>query len=105
MRRIGISMMLEHAFNLRSDHHFLHRITQQIADHPHAIRTGQLDKYCDVRSMIPEHRMGRMPDTLPAEDAAPWVDIGPLGIERVTAVTQPFRPELPSPTMAAALHE
>ncbi len=65
----------------------------------------QLDKYGDVRTMIPEDRMRRMPDTLPAEDAAPRFDLGPRRIERVTAVTQPFRSELPSLTMAAALHQ
>jgi len=98
-------MMLEHAFNIRSDHNFLHRITQQIADHAYAIGVRQLDKYRDVRTMIPEDRMGRMPDTLPAEDAAPRFDLGPLRIERVAAVAQPFRSELPSLTMAAALHK
>src|ERR1700744_1960646 len=45
-----------------------------------------------------------MPDTLPTEDASARFDLGPLGIERVTAMTKPLRSELPGPAMGAALH-
>ena len=34
---IRIWMMLEHAFNVGSNHNFLHRIAQQVAHHAHAI--------------------------------------------------------------------
>jgi hypothetical protein len=98
-------MMLEHAFNLCSDYNFLHRIAQQVAHHAHASGMRQLDEHGKVGTTVHEGRVGRMPDALPTEDAAPWFDLSPIGIEGVTAVTQPFRPELPSPTMAAALHE
>lgn len=72
MRRIGLSMMLEPAFNLRSDHDFLHRIAQQIAHHAHAIGMRQLDKHGKLGTMVRERCVGRMPDTFPTEDAAPW---------------------------------
>ena len=103
--RIRIAMMLEHALNLSSDHNFLRRIAQQVAHHAHAIGTRQLDKYGDVGTMLPKNRVGGMPDTLPTEDAAPRFDLSPFGIEGVTAVTQPFRSELPGLTMTAALYE
>ena len=39
------------------------------------------------------------------EDAAPRFDLDPLRIKHMTAVTEPFRSELPSVAMGAALHE
>ena len=102
---IRIWMMLEHAFNVRSNHNFLHRIAQQIAYHAHAIGMRQLDKHGDVRTVVSERRVRRMPDPLPTEDAAARFDLGPFGIERVTAVTKPFRSELPCLAMAAALYQ
>ena len=103
--RIRIAMMLEHAFNFCADHNFLRRIAQQVAHHAHAIGMRQFDKYGDVGTMLPKNRVGGVPDTLPTEDAAPRFDLSPFGIEGVATVTQPFRPELPGPTMAAALYE
>ena len=102
--RIRIAMMLEHALNLRSDHNFLRRVAQQVAHHAHAIGVRQFDKYGEVGTMHPKKRVGGMPDTLPTEDAPPRFDLSPFGIEGVATVTQPFRSELPGPTMAAALH-
>ena len=36
VRWIRIWMMLEHAFNVGTNHNFLHRIAQQVTDHAHA---------------------------------------------------------------------
>ena len=51
IRWIRIWMMLEHAFNVCSDHHLLHRIAQQVAHHAHAIGMRQFDKDGDVRTV------------------------------------------------------
>jgi hypothetical protein len=103
--RIRIAMMLEHALNLSSDHNFLHRIAQQVTDHAHVTGMREFDKHSDVGTVVLEDRVGRVPDTLPTEDAPPRIDLSPFGIEGVATVTQPFRSELPGPTMAAALYE
>jgi hypothetical protein len=80
-------MMLEHAFDICSDHYFLHRITQQVSHHADAAGMRQFDKYGDVRTMILECRVRGMPSALPAEDSAPRFDLGPFRIEGVTAMT------------------
>jgi hypothetical protein len=98
-------MMLEHAFDVCPDHNFLHRITQQVSYHAHAAGMRQFDKNGDVRTMIPECRVRRMPRAFPAENPAPRFDLGPFRIEGVTAMTQPFRAKLPRLAMAAALHK
>jgi hypothetical protein len=98
-------MMLEHPFDVCSDRNLLHRIAEQVAHHAHAIGMRQLDQYGEVGTMLSEDRVRGMPDPLPTEDAAARFDLDPLGIEGVTAVTQPFRSELPGLTMAAALYE
>jgi hypothetical protein len=98
-------MMLEHAFDFCPDHNFLHRITQQVSYHAYAAGMWQFDKYGDVRTVILERRVRRMPSALPAEDLAPRFDLSPFRIEGVTAVAQPFRAKLPRLAMAAALHK
>lgn len=98
-------MMLEHTFNVCANHNFLHRIAQQVTDHAHVTGMREFDKHGDVGTVVLEDRVGRVPDTLPTEDAAPRFDLSPFGIEGVTAMAQPFRSELPGPTMAAALYE
>src|ERR1700761_8764581 len=55
--------------------------------------------------MLPQRRMRRMPDTFPTEDAAARLDLGPLGIECVAMVTEPFGTELPAAATDAALHQ
>jgi hypothetical protein len=105
VRRIRLSMMLEYAFNFCPDHDFLHWIAQQVTHHAHAIGMRKLDQHGDVRTMIPEYGMRRVPNTLPTKDAAPWFHFGPLKIERVTAVTQPLGSELPRLTMTAKLYD
>src|ERR1700739_1307974 len=65
----------------------------------------QFDKHGKVGTVLPERRMRGMPDPLPAEDAAARCDLDPFGVEGVTAMAEPLRSELPSLTMAAALHQ
>src|SRR5262245_52916799 len=55
--------------------------------------------------MPPERRVGGMPDTLPAIDAAARFDLRPFRIKRVAAMTEPFGAELPGATTGAALHQ
>src|SRR5882672_1162027 len=55
--------------------------------------------------MLPERGVGRMPDTLPTEDAALRFDLRPFGIKRVTPVAKPLRTELPVAAAAATLHQ
>ena len=98
-------MMLENAFDLGSDPDFLHRIAKQIAYHANIVRVRQLDQHRDVRAVALQRRVRGMPDPLPTEDFSAWFDFDPFRIEGMTAVTQPFRSELPCPTMAAALYE
>ena len=98
-------MMLEHAFHLGADSYRLHWIAQQVAYHAHATGMWYLHEHGHVGTMLPKRRVRGMPDTLPAEDAAPRFDLDPLRIKHMTAVTEPFRSELPSVAMGAALHE
>src|SRR5262249_34171893 len=55
--------------------------------------------------MLPEYRVGGMPDTLPAEDTAARFDLRPFGIKRVAVMTEPFGTKLPGAAMGAALHQ
>src|SRR6516165_9577284 len=55
--------------------------------------------------MPSERRVRGMPDALPAKNATAWLDFGPLWIEGMAAMTEPFRSELPDKTMGAALHQ
>jgi hypothetical protein len=96
-------MMLEDAFDLRADRYRLHGIAQQIADHPHPACIRQFHQRGHIRTVLPEGCVGGMPNTLPAEDTAAWFDLDPWRVKGVTAVTEPFRPELPSLAMSATL--
>jgi hypothetical protein len=97
-------MMLEDAFDLRADRYRLHGIAQQIADHPQPACIRQFHQHGHIRTVLPEGCVGGMPNTLPAEDTAAWFDLDPWRVKGVTAVTEPFRPELPSLAMSTTLH-
>lgn len=98
-------VVFEYALDVSSNRDRLHRIAKQVADHANAAGVRKLDKHRDVRTMVPERLVRGMPDALPTEDPAARLDLGPFGIEGVAVVTQPFRSELPCPTMATALYE
>lgn len=97
--------MLEHPFNLSSDNDGLLGIAQQIAHQAYAAGVWQLDKHCDVRTVVPQRRVRGMPHTFPTEDPAGRFDLSPCGIESVTMMAYPFRPELPGSTAVTALHQ
>lgn len=97
-------MVFEHAVDIRSDRDCLHRIAQQVTYHPHAPGMRYLYEHGEIRTMLPERRMGGMPDALPTEDPTARFDLGPMRIKGVTAMTEPLRSELPSVAMAALLH-
>lgn len=98
-------MMLKEARNFCSNGDVLHRIAQEIADHADAVGMREFNQDGDVGTMTPQDGVRRMPNAFPAENAAAGLDLDPIGIERMAAVTKPFRSELPRPTMPAALHE
>src|SRR5579871_1826057 len=98
-------MMLEHAFDIASDCNSLQGIAEQVSDHANATSVRQLDEHGEVGTVLAQRCVRRMPDPLPTEDAAARRDLGPLGVEGMAAVTQPFRAELPRPAMRAALHQ
>ncbi len=97
-------MMLEHPFDMRSDRDVLHRVTQQIADHPHAASMRNLHEHGEIRTVLLQDRVRRMPDPLPTEDPSTRIDLCPFGIEGVAAMTDPFRSKLPRCAMATSLH-
>ena len=98
-------MMFEYPFDIRADDDILHGIAQQVACHAHAAGMREFYEYSEVRTVLPQDRMRRMPDTLPTEDPAARFDLGPLGIESVTAMTDPLGPKLPGLAMTASLHQ
>ena len=71
------------------------RIAEQVADHAHAARLGQLDQHHDVGPVVLERGMHRMPGALPAIDAAARRHLHPLEIEGETAMADPLRAPLP----------
>src|SRR6267143_357740 len=103
-RRRGVVVGLEHRLDRRAARDLLHRVSYQIADHAHVAGPGQLDQHDDVRSVIRQRRMHRVPGALPRIDAAARRHRHPLEIEGETAVANPLRPPLESAAGPAALH-
>jgi hypothetical protein len=97
--------MLEHALDRVADCNCLHGIAQQVAYHADSACMRQFNEHCEVRPVLPKDRMRRMPDALPAEDAAVSLDLRPFRIKCVAMVTEPFGAELPAPATDAALHQ
>ena len=54
--------------------------------------------------MLPQRRMGRVPDALPTKYSATRLDLDPLGIESMAAMTEPLGSELPGLATAATLN-
>jgi hypothetical protein len=98
-------MMFEYPFDIGSNRNRLHGIAKQIADHANIACMRQFDDHGKVSAMLLERCMRGMPDALPVEDATAGRDLYPIWIKRVTMMTDPLRPELPSVAMATALHQ
>ena len=103
--RIRSDMMFEYTFDIRADHDSLHWVAQQVTHHAHSPGMRDFHEHREIGTTLPERRVGRMPDALPAEDPAAGFDLGPLRIKGVAAMTDPFGPKLPSMTMPASLHQ
>src|SRR5882672_3668427 len=103
-RRRGVVVRLEHRLHRRADRDLLRRVSCQVPDHAHVAGLGQLDQHDDVRSVVPQRRMHRVPGALPRIDAAAWRHRHPLEIEGEAAVADPLRSPLKSAAGAAALH-
>jgi hypothetical protein len=54
--------------------------------------------------MLPQRRMGGVPDALPTKYSATRLDLSPLRIEGVAAMAKPLGSELPSAATAATLN-
>ena len=98
-------MVLEGPLDLSTNCNRLHRITHEIANHANAARMGQLDEDGEVRAMLFEGRVRRMPDPLPAKNTAARLDLSPFRIEGVAIVAEPLRPKLPVVAMGTALYQ
>jgi hypothetical protein len=98
-------MMFEYAFNIRPDRHHLHRVAEQVANHAHATGMCYFHQNGKIWTMLPQCRMGGMPDSFPTEYPAARFDLGPFGVKGVTTMAEPLRSELPRVAMAAALHQ
>jgi hypothetical protein len=105
IRRMRADVMFEYAFNIRSNDDGPHCIAQQVAYHSHTTGMRDFHEHGEVRTVVPERRVGRMPDTLPTEDPAARFDLGPVWIEGMAAMAYPLGPKLPIATMGAALHQ
>jgi hypothetical protein len=66
-------MMLKHANDIISDRHRLRGIAQQVSHHSHITGVRKFDKDRQIRPMLPQRRMGGVPDALPTEDPATWI--------------------------------
>jgi len=98
-------MVLEDALDLGANFNRLHRVAQQIANHANATSLWQLDEHGKVRAVLLQGGVRRMPDALPAKDAAARLDLRPFDIEGVAMMAYPFGAELPGATARAALHQ
>ena len=98
-------MMLEHANNLGANCDRLQWVAQEIPDHTDAAGMRKLDQHGEIGAMLPECCMRRMPDPLPAENAAARGDFDPCRIEGVASMADPFGAELPGTAAGAALHQ
>src|SRR5215831_6796886 len=92
---LGVVVRLEHGFDGRADPDELTRIAEEIAEHADLARLRQLDEHHDVRAVILEGGMHRMPRALPAINNAPPLDPLPVHVEGEAGVADPLRPPLP----------
>ena len=97
-------MMLENTFHSRTDGDYLHRVAEQITNHPHIASMRNFDEHRYVWTMLPQRSMGGMPDAFPAEDQPARLYLGPFRVELVAAMANPLWSELPHASMAATLH-
>jgi hypothetical protein len=87
-------MMFEISFDRGSYLHRLQRITQEIAHHPDRSGIGDLHQHRDIGHVLAQRGVRGVrgvPHALPAEDAAPRLDLGPVGIEGVAGIAYPLR--------------
>jgi hypothetical protein len=98
-------MRFKDALHGGADRDLLHWIAEKVADHSDMSSLWQFDKYSQIGSMLLQGSVRRVPYAFPAEDLAARFYFGPRRIECMALMANPFRAELPSPAMAAPLHQ
>src|SRR5579859_912798 len=104
-REVFVRVVLEHGLDRAADLDLLHRVAEQVADHAHVVRVRQLDQHDEIGAGFSEGGVHRVPDALPAEDAATPRDALPAQIEGAAAVADELRSPLEAVAGVAALHQ
>ena len=103
-RHVLVGMILEDRLHLAADHHVLHRVTQEVPNHPDVAGIGKLDQDHQIRPGAGQGGVNGMPGSFPAVDPAATGDLGPADIERMAMVANPFRAPLEALTRMTALY-
>src|SRR5207253_8861562 len=98
----AITVIFEHAAHSCAD--FRLAAADQVTDHADIAGVRELDEHDDVWRRVGERAVDRVPDALPAVDAAGRLDRGPLRGERPASVADPLRSPAPDAAVGAALH-
>jgi hypothetical protein len=93
-RRLRCRVVLEFAYDFAADQDLLTRVPKKIADQPDRIRRPEFDKHHQVGDRRFQSWMNRVPDALPAVDAAFRPYLFPSEIEAMTGMADPFRTPL-----------
>ena len=89
----------------RADLQGLLRLAEEVADHPDVVCAGQFDEHDDVRALLGERRVHRMPDALVAVDDPLRCGLLVVQIEGEATVAEELRPPLPAAACNTALEE
>lgn len=100
-REVGVRF--KHRLHRRADLYLLAGIAEQIADHARIVRVREFDENHDIGAVSVQRRVDRMMWPLVGVDAALARDLLSGEVERMAAVTEPFRPPLPRTAAAAFL--
>ena len=105
VRRIVVLVMLENRMHLGTDLDILTRVAEEVADHAGTVVVGKLHQYDDVRALLVERGMHRVPDALVAVDAPNQRHLVEREILAVAPMADPLRAPLPSTAVAAVLQD
>ena len=104
-RRVGIVVVFEYAGHVRADVDRCARIAEQVADQPNVVGVGQFHQHDEIRTLILQRRMHRMPDAFVAVDDAARRGLFVAQVETQAAMADPLRSPLPAFARAAALQQ
>jgi hypothetical protein len=105
VRRFVVVVVFEDRAHRASDLEDLMGIAEQISDDSHVVGLGQFDESHDVRALIGEGGMHRVPDTLMAIEHALRARFLVTEIEGVAPVTHELRSPLPALAAVASLQQ